>query len=143
MTASKVLCFRLTGSADLLRYWTPCMKSTAIRYILCIRNLSRYGLKPFPTFISIGNGLKEKSCIGMFRIIDNRFGGTGLHEFSGIHNGDSLRYLGYHSQIMGNQNQAHIFGFTQFQKKIHYPGLNGHIQSCGRFIGNDQRWICQ
>ena len=39
---------------------------------------------------------------------------------------------------MGDQKQSHIAVVLQFKQKVNDLGLNGHIQCCGRLIGDQK-----
>ena len=76
--------------------------------------------------------------IGVFRVIDDRLGGSYFHDFTRVHDGDSLGNLGHNRQIMGYQDQSHFLGFAQLLEQIHDFRLNSYIQSGRGFIENNQ-----
>jgi hypothetical protein len=52
---------------------------------------------------------------------------AGFHHAPGVHYNCPLRDLGYHSEIMGDQDQANIIQFAKFQQQIHDFGLDRHV----------------
>ena len=56
----------------------------------------------------------------------------------GVHDGDMICHVEYHSQIMRNQGHPHISFSRQTFEQNQYLPLNGHIQGCGRLV-SDQK----
>ena len=74
----------------------------------------------------------------MKRAMENGFRLTDFYQFTRIHDADPFADLRDHPNIVGDVNHGHIqltLNLTDlFQEGI----LHNHVQSGGRFIGNDE-----
>ena len=66
-------------------------------------------------------------------ILHRRF----LHDLSGIHDRYRVTELGHHTHVVGNQDDRHIVFLPQLPEQIQDLSLDGHIQSCGRFVRDE------
>ena len=55
---------------------------------------------------------------------------------AGILDADPFRSFGDHSHVMGDQDDGRSHILLDIAQQIKYLGLNRDVQSCGRFIGN-------
>jgi hypothetical protein len=59
-----------------------------------------------------------------------------LDNFTGVHHSHHLSDLSNDRQVVSNQHDSHSLRHLEFPQEIKYLGLDGYIQSRGRFIGN-------
>ena len=62
-----------------------------------------------------------------------------LNDFSGIHHRDLICHPGYHTEVMGNQNDRHAGLFLEVIQQIENLRLDGYVQRRGRLVGNQNR----
>ena len=63
---------------------------------------------------------------------------TLLHHTTGVHDHHVVRHLCDNAQIVGDEHDGGIDLVLQVPQQIQDLGLNGHVQSRGRLIGDDQ-----
>ncbi|MNS96362.1 hypothetical protein D3C72_1306580 [compost metagenome] len=59
-----------------------------------------------------------------------------LHLFPLTHDQYPIGYLRHYAHIVGNKNHPHLHFLLQYADKLQDLRLNGDVQRCGRFIGN-------
>lgn len=63
---------------------------------------------------------------------------AGLHHLAGIHHDDVVRGFGHQRQIVGDQQQRHVFALLQVQQQFDDLRLDGHVERGRRLIGDQQ-----
>ena len=63
----------------------------------------------------------------MLRVVDDFPRGTLLNHSACVHDQHALSYLAHHTQVVGNQNQAHVVLLTQLQQQRHDFGLDRYV----------------
>ena len=76
----------------------------------------------------------------MLRVVEYVHGRAHLDNLARIHDRDSLRDFGDHSQIMRNQNQRKVIFFAQTVEEFEDLSLDRDVERRRRLIRNDQRW---
>ena len=61
-----------------------------------------------------------------------------LHHTTGVHDHHVVRHLCDNTQVVGDEHDGGIDLVFQIPQQIQDLGLNGHVQSRGRLIGDDQ-----
>ena len=72
----------------------------------------------------------------MLRIGEQRALFTLLHQLPVAHDSDPVAGLRYDAQIVGNQDHRQSEPIAQFEQKIEYLRLNGHVERGRRLVGN-------
>ena len=73
----------------------------------------------------------------MFGIGDDLANGAGFDDLAQVHHGHVVGDLGYHTQVVGDENDGHAQLIAKLAKKIKDLGLNGHIESGGGLVGDE------
>ena len=74
----------------------------------------------------------------MARVRENLGGFAGLDDLAILHHNNPIRDAPHDAQIVGDEQQAHIFGLFQLGQQLEDLRLNGDVQRGGRFIRNQQ-----
>ena len=77
----------------------------------------------------------------MHRIAENFPDAASFDNISRVHYHHFIRYLGNHSEIMGNEQYRRIEPAPQIPDQVQDLRLYGNVQSCRRFIGYQQLWL--
>ena len=80
-------------------------------------------------------------CIGMCRMIKNIICTATLHDFSGIHHDNICSKICNNTEIMRDQNDAHLMLFLDFFHHVQNICLHGNIQCGRRLVRNQKRRI--
>ena len=72
---------------------------------------------------------------------ENLLGGALLHHAAGVHDHHVVGHLGDNTQVVGDQHDGGIDLILQAAKQVQDLGLDGHVQSRGGLIGDDQAGI--
>ena len=64
-----------------------------------------------------------------------------LHFLPGIHDQHPIRGIGDHGEIVRDQDERHVTLLLQVRKQVQDLLLNGHVQRCGGFVGDQQPGI--
>ena len=92
------------------------------------------GVGPFPR----GNGGQKLARVGVLGIFENGVGRARLDDLTLFHDHDLIGDVRHHRQVMGYEQYADIPVFLQVRDQAQDLGLNGHVQSRGGLIGNQQ-----
>ena len=74
----------------------------------------------------------------MLRIVEDLPVAAGFHDLSSVHNKDPVTEAGHHAQIVGDHDHRGIHFFLHIPDQLQNLRLNGHVQSRGRLVGNDE-----
>ena len=74
--------------------------------------------------------------VGMKGLVEQRQYGGLLDDASGIHHRHTIRHLGDDAQVVRDQDDAGVTGAAHLPHQIEDLGLDGHVERCGGFIGN-------
>jgi len=97
------------------------------------------------------DGLNKPQRVRMKRLLEEPCHRGLLDYLARIHDGDPISGLCDHTQVMGDQDHGRIHLAAQVPDQIQNLRLNGHIQSRGWLIGDQQsasamaimtRWAC-
>ena len=88
--------------------------------------------------IDLQNSGHQGLCIRRAGIGEDRIRGAAFHHLAQIHNGHVLGNMFDQGQIVGNKQIGQPEFLPQIQKQIADLGMDGHVQSGGRLIADDQ-----
>ena len=60
-----------------------------------------------------------------------------------LHDEHAIRHFGDHAHVMGDQHDGCAEFALQLAHQFECLRLNGHVKSCGRFIGDHQLWLAR
>ena len=89
--------------------------------------------------IEVGDGLQQSLQIRMPRPPEDLLGRPGLHDLAVVDHHHLIGHVGDDTEIMGNQQHAHVELLLQLFQQTQHLGLDGHVQRRGRFVGDQQR----
>ncbi|EGJ74927.1 putative peptide transport system ATP-binding protein [Streptomyces sp. Tu6071] len=64
--------------------------------------------------------------------------GRGLDDAARVHDGDLVRDVGDHAEVVGDEDQAHVVLALQLREQVHDLGLHRHVERRGGLVGDDQ-----
>ena len=67
-------------------------------------------------------------------MIENILGSAVFHDLTGVHNGNTVGHVGHDAQVMGDEDNGQLTLPLQLVDKIQNLGLDGHVQSGGGLI---------
>ena len=63
---------------------------------------------------------------------------AGFHDLAAVHDVHTAAGAGYNAQVVGDEDNARTGLFLELLDKLDDLGLDGHVQSGGGLIGNDE-----
>ena len=72
----------------------------------------------------------------MGRLEEDLFGGTGLHDLTGIHDVDAVGHVGDDAQVMGDEDNGQVALLLDLVDQFQDLGLNGNVQSGGGLVAD-------
>ena len=72
----------------------------------------------------------------MLGIVEDLVSSALLADGAGVHNDDLVTHLGHNAQVMGDHDNCHAQFLLQLLHELQDLGLDGHVQSGGGLIGN-------
>ncbi len=116
------------------------MVTTARRPACAVRNLSPHRHQPLArTGAHPRDRAEQRSGVWMFRVGEDLVDARMFHHTAQVHDGDLIGDLRHHTQVMGDEQHRHPGLALQLGEQVQDASLNGHIQSRGRFVGDQQR----
>ena len=91
-----------------------------------------------PLFARLGKRGQKALGVGMLGFTKNMVGLPLLRDDPGIHHVNTIGNRRDHSEIVGNIEERHVPFFLQFSKQAEDLGLDRHVQSRRRLIGNHE-----
>ena len=88
--------------------------------------------------VYVGDGSYEGLGVGLGRMLEHRRRRSLLDNASPMHDDDPVAQVAHDREIVSNEQQGQVHLALQCVKQVEYLRLDGHIQRCGAFIGNDQ-----
>ena len=114
--------FRRHGTANILAVFASGSEVTSLGQIQHTGDHTRNGLQAFLLLSHSGDGIKKSLSIRMAGTVDHVIPGAAFHDFAAVHHDDTIRHLGNHRQVMGDQDErrAHwhpnvLYLLDQFQ----------------------------
>ena len=83
-------------------------------------------------------GIHEFPCVGVLRLAEELGGRVLFDDFAVFHHQDAAAILGGKTEIMGDQDGAHLTVADEAGDQIHDDFLGGDIQAGGGFIGDQE-----
>ena len=130
--------FRRHGTANILAVFASGSEVTSLGQIQHTGDHTRNGLQAFLLLSHSGDGIKKSLSIRMAGTVDHVIPGAAFHDFAAVHHDDTIRHLGNHRQVMGDQNERSALLLHQLIHELEDLRLYGHIQGGGRLIGDDE-----
>ena len=72
----------------------------------------------------------------MLGVVENLIGGALLTDGAGVHDDDLVTQLGHNAQIVGDHDDGHAQFLLEGLHQLQNLGLNGHVQSGGGLVGD-------
>ena len=69
---------------------------------------------------------------------DELLNGGAFHDPARVHHRHVVRQLGHHAEVVGDEDHRRSLTAAQIGQKFDDLGLNGHVESGGGFIGDEQ-----
>ena len=93
--------------------------------------LSLDGNQPLPV-AALGERGDQRLGIGVRRRLQHLPGGAALQNDAAVHDGDLIRHLGRHTDVVGHHHDGHAVALLQLQEQVENLFLDGDIQGrCG------------
>ena len=87
---------------------------------------------------------QQAASVLVGRVCEQFLGRRLLDDLTGVHDGDLVSHLGDKRQVVGDEDHCEAELLTQLVEQVDDLLLNGHVQSGGRFVSNDElRVACQ
>ena len=108
------------------------------------REVPRRGHGPGDLVEASGAGLDREDCaqqaasVLVSRVREQFLGRRLLDDLTGVHDGDLVGHLGNKRQVVGDEDHCESQLLTQLVEQVDDLLLNGHVQSGGRFVSNDE-----
>jgi len=138
MVIPKIAHLRKLDPAALLNIGASWMKGTPLGFVGRVRNGARDRVQGLPFPCPARQGCQKSHSVGMAGITKDLVHGADFCEDTGIHDMDPVRNFGYHAQVMGDIQKGHMPFFLELSEEMEYLVLNGDIEGCRRFIGNNE-----
>ena len=74
----------------------------------------------------------------MLRIREDLLGGGGLNDVTGVHNLHAVGHTGHHTHGVGDHHHTGTGFALEVAHQVQNLGLNGHVQSSCRLIGDEK-----
>ena len=130
--------FRRHGTANILAVFASGSEVTSLGQIQHTGDHTRNGLQAFLLLSHSGDGIKKSLSIRMAGTVDHVIPGAAFHDFAAVHHDDTIRHLGNHRQVMGDQNERSALLLHQLIHELEDLRLYGHIQGGGGLVRNQQ-----
>ena len=88
--------------------------------------------------VHAGHGAQQAHGVGVAGLVEDVVYRPLLHDLAGIHDGDLVADLSHHAQVVGDEDNAHVSLLLELLHELQNLGLNGHVQSSGGLVGNQQ-----
>ncbi len=86
---------------------------------------------------------EQRQGIGMPRIVEQAGSRPGLDNFAGVHNGDVVANLGDQAEAVRDEDDGAFKGAAQTADQLHDLCLDGDVERCCRFVGNQDVGLAQ
>ncbi len=84
-------------------------------------------------------GTEQALGVWMAGLVKEGFDGGVLDDFAGVHDGNGVGDLGDDGQVVSDQHDSHLLRVLEFTQEIQDLGLDGYVQGCGGFVGDEHR----
>ena len=128
--------FRLIGQADLHAVVAAGSEGAARGQVGQVHRGTGDGDQLVVSAVQGGNGTKQALGVLVTGIVENLIHRAPLADPAGVHDNDLVAHIGDHAQVVGNHDDGHAHFLLQVLHQLQNLGLNGHVQSGGGFIGN-------
>ena len=81
-----------------------------------------------------GDRFQQHARIGMLRIGKDFGRGTGFHDLAVLHHTDPVSNAPHDAQVMGDEQQTHVFRPLQLAQKLEDLRLDRHVERGGRLV---------
>ena len=120
----------------------PRREGTALRRVDQVHRVSLDGDQALVLIrVDLGHGGQQPPGVGMSGFVKDLVAAAALHNGSRVHHADAVADIGDDAQIVGNEHDAHMDLILQLLKQLQNLGLNGHVQSRGGLVRDQQLGI--
>ena len=77
----------------------------------------------------------------MTRVGEYLLGRPFLHHLAGVHHDDAPAYIRDHAERMADENDRRAEIAVKLHDQVEDLRLNGDVERCGRFVGDQQRGL--
>ena len=86
----------------------------------------------------VGNGLDEFLRVRMLGFVEDVFGVAVFDDFAVMHDGDVVRNVAHHGEIVGDENHGEIELFAQLEQEVENLGLDGDVERADGLVCDDE-----
>ena len=86
----------------------------------------------------VGDGLDEFLRVRMLSFVEYVFCISVFDDFALMHDGDVVRNVAHHGEIVGDENHGEIEIFTQLEQEVENLGLDGDVECTDRLVRDDK-----
>ena len=88
--------------------------------------------------VDAGDGLQQGLCVGVTHFGEQGCRWRFFHGVTGIHDHDLVGPALDHPQVVGDEDHGHAPGPTEVVEEVEDVLLDGHVECCGRFVGDQE-----
>ena len=88
--------------------------------------------------VDVGKGGEEQAGVGVLGVAEHLGDRALLDHYPAVHDHRPVAGLGHHSQIVGDEHQAHVHLGPQGSQQVHDLGLDHHVEGGRGLVGGHQ-----
>ncbi len=119
----------------------PGGESAARRQIGRVGHQAFYGAEPSYILGERWDGSQQALGVRVPWIFKNILQRAQLDHLPGIHDRHTIAILRHHTEVMGDEQHSGVQTALEGGYHVQHLRLDRHIQGCGGFIGDQERWI--
>ena len=86
----------------------------------------------------VGDGLDEFLRVRVLGFVEDVFGVAVFDDFAVMHDGDVVRNVAHHGEIVGDEHHGEIELFAQLEQEVENLGLDGDVERADGLVCDDE-----
>ena len=86
----------------------------------------------------VGNRLDEFLRVGVLGFVEDVFCVAVFDDFPVMHDGDVVRNIAHHGEVVGDENHGEIELMTQLKQEVENLGLDGNVKRTDGLVCDDE-----
>ena len=96
------------------------------------------GLARAAGHVGLGNGVDERPCVGMDRVLVHALGRADLDEFAQVHDAHRVGDVPHDRQVVGDHDVAELVSGLELLQQVEDLRLDRDVEGRDRLVGDDE-----